>query len=174
MSIQGIPQTDDDELRNQYDWILSYLRSRGYRRYEVSNFALPGYESLHNQTYWRSLPYYGFGPGASGYLHNQRYSNTKKFHDYIDGKWRGQVQMVAPKEQEFEFFMLGLRMEEGVSLQEYYNRFHENFYDNYQEILPSLLEEKLVRLTNSHLAVTDKGFYILDYVLLRLTKHLEY
>ena len=82
--------------------------------------------------------------------------------------------MVAPKEQEFEFFMLGLRMEEGVSLQEYYNRFHENFYDNYQEILPSLLEEKLVRLTNSHLAVTDKGFYILDYVLLRLTKHLEY
>ena len=71
MSIQGIPQTDDDELRNQYDWILSYLRSRGYRRYEVSNFALPGYESLHNQTYWRSLPYYGFGPGASGYLHNQ-------------------------------------------------------------------------------------------------------
>jgi oxygen-independent coproporphyrinogen-3 oxidase len=174
MSIQGIPQTDDDELRNQYDWILSYLLSRGYRRYEVSNFALPGYESLHNQTYWRSLPYYGFGPGASGYLHNQRYSNTKKFHDYIDGKWRGQVQMVAPKEQEFEFFMLGLRMEEGISLQEYYNRFHENFYDNYQEILPSLLEEKLVRLTNSHLAVTDKGFYILDYVLLRLTKHLEY
>jgi len=174
MSIQHIPQTDDERLREQYDWILGYLRSRGYHRYEVSNFALPGYESLHNQTYWKGLEYYGFGPGASGYLANQRYSNTKKFQDYIKGIWGREIQSLSSKEQEFEFLMLGLRMEEGISLEDYRVRFHASFQDNYQQDLPPLLKEGLLMIKDGHLSVSDKGFYILDHILLRLTQHLEY
>jgi len=70
--------------------------------------------------------------------------------------------------------MLGLRMEEGISLEDYRVRFHASFQDNYQQELPPLLKEGLLMIKDGHLSVSDKGFYILDHILLRLTQHLEY
>ena len=74
---------NDDESRRQYDLAVELLKKVGYNRYEVSNFALPGYESRHNQKYWNNTEYLGLGVSAHSFYNNFRVFNTSNLNDYI-------------------------------------------------------------------------------------------
>ena len=74
---------DSDEVADQYEKAREYLKAKGFSRYEVSNFALPGYESRHNLNYWRRGEYIGFGVAASSFMNNRRFTNTRDLDEYM-------------------------------------------------------------------------------------------
>lgn len=123
-----VPMADDDELAERYLWAVRRLEIAGYRQYEISNFAKPGYESRHNQKYWRGEEYVGFGPAAHSDFGGCRYSYIADLEGYIDGMSSGR-QIVADsdqipeKERAREYLMLRLRTVEGVQGDEYHDRF---------------------------------------------------
>ncbi len=115
--VSGLPP--EDTVTAQY-WSLARLAlAAGYEHYEVSNYALPGRRSIHNQVYWRGEEYLALGPGACGYLGDVRYGNVKPVERYCALVERGEPpvashETLTPRQQLAERLMLGLRMRDGV------------------------------------------------------------
>jgi putative oxygen-independent coproporphyrinogen III oxidase len=114
-----LPLPEEDEELAMYEHLMERLGQAGYRHYEISNFARPGYESRHNTTYWHNEPYYGLGAGAHGYVHGNRHVNVKGVQPYIDAANRALPRMeqnlVSREEAMGDFMMVGLRLQEGVT-----------------------------------------------------------
>lgn len=121
----GLLTLPDEEVeRLMYDDALAILGQHGFRQYEISNFAIPGFECRHNIGYWRQAPYIGLGASAASMLTDGRaelrLTNPAGIDDYIamvdasDWSRREQTQ-VSAEDARFETLMLGLRMTEGVS-----------------------------------------------------------
>ena len=115
---KGYKEMDDGDAADQYDLILSEFRKAGYKRYEVSNFSKPGYESRHNLVYWRDEEYYAAGLGASGYLNGERFTFTKNLLSYLKGSFEGEREKLSDKDKKEEFFLTHLRLEEGFERKE--------------------------------------------------------
>jgi oxygen-independent coproporphyrinogen-3 oxidase len=169
--IQKVPQATDDVSRRHYELIESFLSQHGYHRYEVSNFARDGHYARHNLTYWRNQPYYGIGLGASGYLNNVRYINTKNIRKYMQHQFIDQEEVIDLATQEFEYLMLNLRLTEGFLIQEFNALFPIPFMDAYRSIVPQLVERKLMIITDDYVRLTFEGTMLLDYVVVRLGQH---
>ena len=112
----------DDFMADAYERAREFLSESGYRQYEISNFAIPGHESIHNRKYWRLAPYLGLGAGAHSYDGVRRWSNEASADNYIQKLDRLESPIVeshalTSEEQIEEYFFLGLRQCEGVSLQ---------------------------------------------------------
>ncbi|MEK7747168.1 MAG: radical SAM family heme chaperone HemW [Elusimicrobiota bacterium] len=112
---------DDGLARRMFDSSIKLLARAGYRHYEISNFSLPGKESLHNLNYWKNGSYLGLGCGAAGYLGGVRYQNEDRLQNYMARVERGESPTVSHerlkgKEKTGEDLMLGLRLLSGVSL----------------------------------------------------------
>ena len=162
------PEASQEVYREFYDLILKRFEEKGFLRYEVSNFAKPGYESKHNLIYWHNEEYYGIGAGASGYIDDIRYTNTRSLTKYIEGARRLEEEQVTSKDHEFYFFMLGLRLSEGVSLSSYARIYNKDLIETYRTKLDELLENKLVEIVDDHLRITKNNLYIMDYILEKL------
>ena len=98
-----------------YDHTIRYLEEHELHRYEISNFARTGQESLHNLVYWRYLPYYGFGSAACSYDGKQRMSNAADIESYIRGA-APTIEQLPARTSLAEFMFLGLRTSEGIDL----------------------------------------------------------
>ncbi len=96
-----------------YADVVAALEGGGYRRYEVSNFALPGYECRHNEAYWRGADYVGVGPSAVGTVEYERRTNPSTVREYLAGT-PPEIEVLTPDTKLFERAMLGLRTAEGV------------------------------------------------------------
>ncbi len=115
---------DEESEEAQYDTICRALRDEGYTHYEISSFAIPGYESRHNTVYWERGEYVGLGPGAYSFYKGRRFSvkkDTKKFIEdsylpFLHDTDFGSASPVTPEEAEEERIMLGLRLKKGVRL----------------------------------------------------------
>jgi len=105
----------EEEAEMMYDHTICYLEEQGLSRYEISNFARTGQESLHNLVYWRYLPYYGFGSSACSYNGKQRMSNAADIESYISGA-APTIEQLPARTSLAEFMFLGLRTTEGVNL----------------------------------------------------------
>ena len=124
---------DVEEERQMYDLLLRKMASGGYRQYEISNFARPGYECAHNIGYWRQVPYLGLGLSAASMLilfhdqnglHSLRRTNSRCMDDYLRGIRDGhpilsEREEIKPADARFETMMLGLRMNDGVRPEEF-------------------------------------------------------
>ncbi|OUM96233.1 MAG: coproporphyrinogen III oxidase [Thermobacillus sp. ZCTH02-B1] len=113
-----LPLSGEEEELHMYLHIMERLEAAGRRQYEISNFALPGYESRHNMTYWRNEPYYGIGAGAHGYARGVRHVNIRGVTPYIEAARerlpRLTEEPVSEEEAMEDFMMVGLRMRDGV------------------------------------------------------------
>lgn len=98
------------EIAEFYEIAVARLRAAGLERYEISNFALPGHESVHNLKYWRREPYFGFGAGAHSFDGAERRANPESIEDYLAGLEPERTPAIAEEER----FFLGLRLREGV------------------------------------------------------------
>ena len=86
------PDLPSDDMQAQlFEETRSFLQSRGFAHYEISNFALPGYECLHNLNYWRGGEYLGLGPAAASHLHGKRFKNRPNLDAYLQNP-TGQVE----------------------------------------------------------------------------------
>lgn len=166
--IRHWPQLTSDESRSFYDLILHTLRANGYKRYEVSNFARPGFESVHNKLYWQNKNYYAIGLGASGYIGRTRYtiggSLTKYLHNTnaISQEEINEIMFIE------EYLMLNLRLSDGFSQQDFAKQTGVNFYENFGDKVTKLCESGLLSCENDIVRCTDNGLMLLDTVILQL------
>lgn len=127
---------DEDMQADMYLEVNEILENYGYRRYEISNFALNGYESKHNLNYWNNEEYYGFGVAAHGYIEGIRYSNHISLENYMNNPAKhanGHVQTEQEKLEE-EIF-LGFRKESGVNISKIKEKFGIDFGSKYKQVL---------------------------------------
>lgn len=165
-SLEPIPEDLDREM---YETVKSCLHSAGYNHYEISNFSKPGYISRHNTSYWQRKNYLGMGLGAHSFTGRLRYSNTVDLSAYIksDGNPKKLLQSpdwITRTDALEEFFFLGLRLRQGVSLSEFYEEFNKCPYDIYGENIDKMISLKLLTLNGDKLRLTDKGIDVSNYV----------
>ena len=105
----------EEEAEMMYDHTIRYLEEQGLHRYEISNFARSGQESLHNLVYWHYLPYYGFGSAACSYDGKRRMTNAEDIESYIRDA-EPTIEQLPARISLAEFMFLGLRTTEGINL----------------------------------------------------------
>lgn len=141
------------------------LEEHGYARYEISNYALPGFACRHNCGYWERREYKGFGLGAASLVDHMRFSNTTDLHRYLEGNWEGEAQERLTREEEMEETMfLGLRMREGVSFAHFRQQFGVEMETVYREVLQKLERQGLLEQTKETVRLTERGTDISNYV----------
>lgn len=163
----GHPPLPSEEVERQmyYD-TERILGEAGLRRYEISNYARPGYESVHNCGYWLRREYVGFGLGASSQLGRLRYKNTDALEDYLSGDFSKQEVQVLSRDDEIEETMyLGLRLMEGVDLRKFCETFGVAAETIYQKELSRLERQGLLLRENGFLRLTPLGIDVSNQVL---------
>ena len=156
----NLPSEDDERIMDKLT--KDILKERGYHQYEISNYAKEGYECKHNIVYWKCDNYLGLGPGASGYINNYRYSNICDIKEYnkcleYNKKPIEEKNVLSKKDEMEEFIFMGLRMNEGINLDEFYEKFNVNFKHKYNNILDKLKNLNLIIEQNNNIALTQRG-----------------
>lgn len=159
---------DEDKMAEDYDFSRLFLEKNGYERYEISNFAKDKAYSRHNTKYWTHLPYVGFGPAAHSFYDNIRFANTDKVSDYLSGITRVWEEKIDLKELEEEFIMLRLRLKDGFSMSEYEKLFGKRFLTGRDRAVRKLTDAGVLALENDRVKATDKGIYVLNYIITEL------
>ena len=163
----------DDEVADIYDEILVYLKEKGYYRYEVSNFAIPGYESKHNLNYWQRGEYIGVGVSASSFMGGRRFTNTFNIDEYMNAVIYNKSPEISSDEisvsdAEFEFIMLGLRTAKGISI----NKFNQTFGIDFDQKYKDALRKKSTFLLRDgdQLKIKDEFLYVQNDIILEFMK----
>ncbi len=166
---------DEDLTADMYEAVFETLAKFGYKRYEVSNFALPGHESYHNQVYWRRKDYLGFGLAAHSYMSGARFANTESFAKYYESLEANHevpidaLKNLSREEMREEAIMLGLRTAEGLDLDAYKKEFGENFLAKNKDKVALYIKHGLLVLTPEHkLKCTSSGFLVLNELIAQL------
>ena len=148
---------DQDIDFEMYKLICKELKENNYIHYEISNFAKKGYESRHNLVYWNNMNYYGFGVGASGYINNIRYDNTKSISKYIDGNYVLKKDILNFNTIIENEFILGLRKIKGIRLSEFKEKYGFDVTDI--PIVLKLIDEKKLNIKNDYLYIYNNYIY---------------
>ncbi len=166
--LKGIQEPLGDEARVYYDYVHNFLVERGFRHYEVSNWAKPGYESQHNFTYWKNEQYYGVGLGASGYIKDIRYTNTKSINEYLKGHYLDYQEKVT-KDDDIEYqIMLNLRTNLGIDLKKFEDKFGFDLYEKKKKEIDELIHNGFLIHSRDKLIPTYEGMMTLDQIILKL------
>lgn len=166
LRIQDIQEPDPDFLADCYSLVTERLKSYGLERYEVSNFAKAGYQSLHNKCYWKANPFAAIGMGATSFEDGIRASRTKSIYKYISGDRVWNEESEDQDDLEFEFVMLNLRLAEGFSLNEFGKRFGKDFLVAYEDNIKKVSE--CLAIEGDIVKVKDEYLYTLDSILVDL------
>ena len=161
------PLLPSEEAEREMYWLTKdILSSFGMKRYEISNYAVPGYECIHNIGYWRRVPYAGFGLGAASLVGSRRYRTTEDLDAYLRGDdSEKDVVFLSEQDEEEETMFLGLRMTEGVSLEEFRKTFGISMYSLYGSTIEKLRSLGLIEVTGGWLRLTEKGTDVSNPVL---------
>ena len=164
-------EDQDEELdRTIYARTKEVLERAGYFRYEISNYAKPGFESRHNTSYWVRTDYLGMGLGAASLLNNTRYQNTESLAEYLGlskdyHDIRGSKDVLSVSGQMEEFMFLGLRMSKGINKIDFQNLFGTSIETVYGGVLNKSLAEGLIDCKGDTIYLTDKGIDLSNRVL---------
>ena len=163
--------TSEKTDRTMYHDALDMLEHAGYHHYEISNAALPGYESRHNLKYWSYREYLGLGPGASSFIGGYRFKNTSSVLEYIDFIKKGQppvkredVEDYSARDEMGVFVFTGLRKTEGFDIRDFEDTFGTEFFDVYDPALITKLRG-LVQMNGFVLKLTPKGLDVSNKVM---------
>lgn len=157
---------DEITERHMYWQVKRKLEEEGFKHYEISNFAKPGFESKHNLDCWGQEEYIGLGLAAHSYLNRIRYSNTNNLEEYLkDNEYKKIIyEQQTIEEQEKEYMLLGLRKIEGVNIQKFKNKFTKNPIYIYRVELDRLFRNKLIEIDANYIKLTEKGIDLANLV----------
>lgn len=170
-----LTQADEETVIAHAECIQQTLKHGGLDRYEVSNYARPGFRAVHNSSYWRHLPYLGFGPGA----HSFRWSDTgtEGIRSYRKPDLKSYLQKPFTETAEEEFLdqttlaeeriMTGLRTVEGISAEEMSNDYNYHLSEKQNELI-STFEQQGWILSRNPLRLSDSGWHRADRITLEL------
>ena len=170
----------EEEERQMYHKTKEILEQYGYRQYEISNYAKPGYECKHNIGYWTRKEYAGFGLGASSMFCNKRWKNTSEWKEYMEytgskeeaitgnegreTQLKREVSILSVQEQMEETMFLGLRMNRGVSKAEFEKLYGADMEELYGAWLHKMTAEGLLH-DGDRVSLTDRGRDLANYVM---------
>lgn len=160
---------DEDLEGDMYEWAIERLTAAGYEHYEISNFALPGFRCRHNLNYWYNGEYLGFGPGAVSYLDGRRWKTEPDLVRYITKAARqedttAEEERLPPLQALGETLMVGIRLLEGVDLQELGERLGCDADGILAGSLMPLEQKGLVERRDGRLRLTRRGLLLADLV----------
>ncbi|PKL18859.1 MAG: coproporphyrinogen III oxidase [Spirochaetae bacterium HGW-Spirochaetae-5] len=150
---------------------MDFLSEKGYIHYEISNYALPGFESRHNSKYWDFTPFFGFGSGAHSFADGKRYSNKLQVSDYINNdEFLYDFEALTPESIIVEFFMTFLRRMKGFSSEEFISVTGVPIPDSVIAILNAFIIEEMIEITDGRYHLSKKGLFYTDSIIYRLTE----
>lgn len=184
---------EEEVERQMYELTETFLHTKGYERYEISNYAKPGYECRHNCGYWIRKDYLGLGLGASSLVEHQRFQNTSDLKTYLEQEYSPQcegqhehiaetiqlqeetgltqtghhihIETLDKKSEMEEFMFLGLRLMAGISRQQFEKKFQVTLNSVYGEVLRKLKGEQLIEEVAGYVRLTEHGIDVSNYVL---------
>ena len=184
---------EEDVERQMYELTETFLHTKGYERYEISNYAKPGYECRHNCGYWTRKDYLGLGLGASSLVEHQRFQNTSDLKTYLEQEYSPQcegqhehiaetiqlqeetgltqtghhihIETLDKKSEMEEFMFLGLRLMAGISRQQFEKKFQVTLNSVYGEVLRKLNGEQIIEEVAGYVRLTEHGIDVSNYVL---------
>ena len=137
-----------------------------FNHYEISNFAIQGYEAVHNIAYWQNKEYYGFGLNASGYENNIRYKNTSVFDEYIKNPFIREEEIILSNEEKLENeIFLALRLKQGININELNNKYKINFMEKYGKIVEKYKNWGLLNYSNNFISLTINGILLSNEIM---------
>ncbi|OAH56067.1 MULTISPECIES: radical SAM family heme chaperone HemW [Bacillaceae] len=165
MSKGNLPLPKEEAEADMYEAVMQLMSASGLHQYEISNFARPGFESIHNLTYWNNEEYYGFGAGAHGYVKGVRYANYGPLKKYIEPLERGELprmssQQTTKREQMEEEMFLGLRKLAGVSIAAFQRKYNQNPLSLFKGAISNMTERNLLEVTDESIRLTHAGKFL--------------
>lgn len=162
-----IKEISEETSLEMYETLITLLTNAGYEHYEISNFALPGYRSKHNSSYWKRVPYLGIGAAAHSYNLTSRQWNVSDIKLYIKGdNIIEDSELLDNTEQYNDLVTTALRTCEGINL--------ATLSDEYREYILKASEKSIRQgnliIENNHIHLTRKGIFISDAVMVELIK----
>lgn len=147
----------EEEERKMYYETKDFLGSKGYERYEISNYAKPGCECRHNLSYWERTDYLGLGLGAASLLGERRKNNQSDLSQYLKGNFAGEEEILTPTAAMEEYFFLGLRKMKGVDWTPYRKQ--------YESTVKKLIGNGLLEAEGNFIRLTELGIDVSNQVL---------
>ena len=166
-----LPLPEEDTERAMYEETIEVLAGYGFHRYEISNYALDGYECRHNVGYWIRRDYLGFGIGAASLIDNVRFQNGRDLNAYLAHPLacREEQQSLTTQEQMEETMFLGLRLIRGVSYPEFARCYGQTLEEVYGEVISRNVADGLLTVredeTGRRLMLTGRGLDVSNYVM---------
>ena len=159
----------DDDLVNEMQRLAVHrLAESGLARYEISNFAVPGFESRHNLTYWQGGDYLGLGCAAHSLVENERFSNPPELVRYLAGERMCERTVRSLRDRREEMLMLATRTVQGMNLARWRTEFGEDFEETHARQLNKLERYGLIEIEGGFLRLTPVGLELQDSVVLEL------
>ncbi len=156
---------DEDTEYRMYCLLTHELEKRAYHKYEISNFAKAGRHSRHNLRYWHGEEYLGFGVAAHSYFDGMRFGNSRDIDEFLRGEEiTCERTALSLHEREEEYVMLRLRLAEGISLSDFWERTGEDFGARYPSV-SRMVAGGFMKMENDRISFTDKGFFVSNAIL---------
>ena len=160
----------EEEERDMYSITKNILKEHGYHQYEISNYAKVGRECYHNKVYWRNEDYLGIGSASTSFIDGKRIKNIENVKAYID-KINSDEDVIEDitintlEDSMEEFVFMGLRMIEGINVNEFNKRFGVNIESIYKDVIDKNINKKLLVLQSENLRLTEKGIELSNSVM---------
>lgn len=154
-------EATDEQCRRLYDILCRSLRQSGYHHYEISNFAKPGFEAVHNSAYWRRVPYVGLGPGAHSLSGNVRSWNSQKLPHRNIVTYSRNFETLSPEDIRVERIMLSLRTDKGLETTELYSLADRT-------VIETLLNEGALELHGTRIRIPEDRLFTSDEIIREL------
>lgn len=159
---------DDDSVNEMQRMAVDFLGKHGFERYEISNYARPGFASRHNITYWEVEDYLGLGCAAHSLVENVRFANPPELGRYLAGERRLNCEERSVSDRMEEHIMLETRMVRGLNLSRWRQVFGEDFLEKRRRAIRKLENYGLIEIENGFLRLTAMGLELQDSVVLEL------
>lgn len=166
--VNKVKPISEDLDYKMYKYIEKKFTKKGYHHYEVSNYSIPGYESVHNLNYWDNNEYYGFGLGAHGFISELRYENTRSFNTYLKDNFRFNELVLSKREDMENEIILGFRKLDGIDIVEFFNKYHTNIQDEFN--ITPLLKNGLLVLKDNMMFIRKDKVYVMNTILNEILK----
>ena len=162
----GVEKVSDELDEQMYFKAIECLEKHGFMQYEISNFCRKNKESKHNTTYWEYEDFIGLGCGAYGKENHIYYHYPFRINEYINNSLKKEETYLEKEDEMFEMIMMGLRMRKGISLNDFYNRFHIRLEELYKQTIKNHQALNNLILDDKYLKCSNQGFGLLNNILI--------
>jgi len=163
-----IKRIEDDVSQEEFLWISEKLKSKNYKHYEISNFAVQGKESFHNSNYWNQSSYIGLGPGAHSFSNNTRRWNISNNRLYIKNMKAGipyfEQEVLSPYDLVNEKIMLGLRTLNGLDKDDIFSIVPQPIKEVIESKLNIFLKDEILICSNNIISMNPEKWLLSEYV----------